>query len=132
MSAYARFWKDHCGWCGSKDNELLFMKSVPERYGLYTFCKNTECIKQYDRYVYRRDLTHGMPYDCRSDTDLELSDVCNYCGNADGNLVRVYKDDTFCKNAVCYRTYLEDRRRNSQAKVEEELRAKGWHGWFDG
>jgi len=98
-----------CNFCGSRENELYRYNTVPERWGLYVFCKSGNCALKYDRYVYVQDLTYGLPYADRQNASAAVHDkdlYCLFCGEHDDLCQLPWnREDIFCHNSRCYKQY---------------------------
>jgi hypothetical protein len=96
-----------CGWCNNS-TDLEYYSCVPERWGNYHFCKMKKCAVYYDSYVYRHDLTNGLPHVVK---EFQSSNqCCDFCGNINNNVVHLpfnsLAHKTFCRNNICYRKYI--------------------------
>jgi hypothetical protein len=96
----------NCAWC-NKSEDIFRMQSVPDRWGHYEFCKSGPCSVYYNNYVYRKDLTYGLPHFIK---ERESSNqCCDFCGKVSVSTVNLpFKDlkhFTFCKNSTCYRRF---------------------------
>src|SRR5215510_1092793 len=117
--AYLKYF---CNFCGKsqKETELRELKSVPERWGLYVFCKNGTCTKYYDNYIYKHDLSQGLPYALyiKNNSSPILQNTnkpCLYCGLRDNTISFPWKAElVFCHNKICYKDYLCFCKRKSQ------------------
>src|SRR5438093_488977 len=103
-----------CAFCACKEN-LRVHRAVPDRWGQYVFCKDTDCSKKYDTFVYSNhlNLTNGIPYCYTSDAEEEYGFkrksrpikiqkktrkvkkstlrkhlTCAYCGVSNENVIR--------------------------------------------
>src|SRR5579859_1014795 len=84
--------EDPCDFCGSLSNVINY-KDVPERFEHYNFCRYTRCYIDYDHFIYRRDLSAGIPYSIKvaypTEEKNECHKQCAYCGRRAESVLRV-------------------------------------------
>jgi hypothetical protein len=104
---------ERCDFCGGPDN-IINLKTVPDRFGHYNFCREGSCVTSYHNYIYSKDLTNGIPYAIKTTYPQDLRSgprQCAYCGKRNENVIRVFsaprflRYKSFCKNDKCYKTF---------------------------
>lgn len=98
-------WK--CGWCNTTGNEktIFYTPLVPDRWGEYYFCKGKKCVEYYDNYIYRRDLSQGLP-NSEAEEPITKAGQCVFCGYIGLNVIMNCKR-IFCKNETCFSNFLD-------------------------
>jgi hypothetical protein len=102
-----------CDFCGDTEDVRRHI-DVPDKFEHYNFCNYKECYSAYDRFIYRKDLSDGIPYSIKIDYPLEKKDQhrqCAYCGRESVKVLKVHsapfylRYKSFCKNARCYKLF---------------------------
>jgi len=101
-----------CDFCGSNEDAVRYT-SVPTRFTLYRFCQLKDCYIKYHNYVYKRDLTYGVPYAITvRHTPINGILRCSYCGDSGKHVIKSYLSpslefESFCKNDSCCRRFYD-------------------------
>jgi len=102
-----------CCWCNDTNNVRQHF-SVPDQWGHYRFCADKQCADYYDAYIYKNDLSHGLPFYMTAlvKTPISTPKQCIFCGCIQLNVVEFpfpaphrKRDNIFCKNNSCFRDY---------------------------
>jgi hypothetical protein len=114
-----------CDFCNER-GDTYYNVHLPDKFAHNTFCKGPKlCYGRYQSFVYRDDLTNGIPYailhehpkilERESKPEGERETLqCGYCGKmGTGSVIQnpwapqAYQHNSFCKNSSCYHNFIQ-------------------------